>query len=217
MKEAVTSFRKLGTFVPTQPGLAREIARTLPRRDGVRIVELGAGEGSITRAIVQELGALDYRFLVIEPNENLLAANQRSLLGRAGGREGRLGGVTSRGDGGGELYFLRDDALALGRILDDREMSLVDAIVSSLPLAYFTPIQRRDLFALAKDRLFEDGVFVQYRYTPGGVPELQPFFSRIRRRFVPHILPAWVFVCENSSGPNGARASGVLKPNRLKP
>jgi phospholipid N-methyltransferase len=205
MKEAVTSFRKLGTFVPTQPGLAREIARTLPHRDGIKVVELGAGEGSITRAIVQELGGLDYRFLVIEPNENLLAANQRSLLG--GPTAGQPRGNRRRCDGGGELWFLGEDALALGRILDEREMPAVDAIVSSLPLAYFTPIQRRDLFALAKDRLFENGVFVQYRYTPGGVPELQPFFSRIHRRFVPHFLPAWLFVCDNSVGPNGAQVA----------
>lgn len=197
MREAVTSFRQLGTFIPTQPWLARDIARSLPRREGVRVVELGAGEGSITRAIVRELGERDYRFVVIEANENLLAANRQSIMGRAaGGRcasEGALQEALAR-----RLLFLREDALALGRILDEWDMAAVDAIVSSLPLAYFTPLQRRDLFALAKGRLVEEGVFVQYRYTPVGLRELRPFFSRIERRYVPHFLPAWVYVCGNS-------------------
>jgi phospholipid N-methyltransferase len=181
MKEAVISFRQLGTFLPTQSNLARSMARSLPHRSGMKIVELGAGEGSITRAIVHELGEIDYQLLVIEPNENLLTANQQSI------------------HSGTRLDFLPADAFSLGRILDDRRISPVDAIVSSLPLFYFSPVQRRDLFALVKDRLAREGMFIQYRYTPAGVRELQPFFSRIHRRFVPHLFPAWLFICANGA------------------
>ena len=206
MREAVISFRQLGTFLPTQSCLARNIARTLPHRDGMKIVELGAGEGSITRAIIHELGEIDYRFLVIEPNENLLTANQQSICLLAGLPEDQDYGdpvPAARGDSRRHLHFLPADAFALGRILDDRHISSVDAIVSSLPLFYFSPLQRRDLFALAKDRLAQEGIFIQYRYTPAGVGELQPFFSRIHRRFVPNFLPAWLFVCENTASSPG--------------
>jgi phospholipid N-methyltransferase len=193
MKEAVGSFRVLGTFLPAQPLLAQKIARNLPRRPGMRIVELGAGEGSITRAIVEELAATEYEFLVIESRKTLLNANQGSILGadRNGG-DGDL-----RRSAGARLTFLPADAFTLGRILDQRGILWVDAIVSSLPLFYFTPVQRRDLFALAQDRLNRSGIFIQYRYTPQGLDELRPFFQRVNRSFVPNLLPAWLFICRN--------------------
>jgi phospholipid N-methyltransferase len=187
MKEAVGSFRELGAFLPTQPLLAHKIARNLPHRPGIRIVELGAGEGSITRAIVEELAATDYELLVIESRTNLLTANEKSIRDRAGSGVHRR--CASR------ISFLLEDAFSLGRILDQRGISWVDAIVSSLPLFHFAPAQRRDLFALAQDRLNRTGVFIQYRYTPQGLDELRPFFDRVHRSFVPNVLPAWLFVC----------------------
>jgi phospholipid N-methyltransferase len=198
MKEAVGSFRELGTFLPTQPFLAQKIARSLPHRPGMSIAELGAGEGSITRAIVDELRGMDYEFLVIEPRETLLSANEKSIrVSRSGtGAQRRMSGL--RGNGGARLAFLLDDAFALGRILDDRGIGWVDAIVSSLPLFYFSPIQRRELFALARDRLTPEGVFIQYRYTPQGLDELRPYFGWIHRSFVANVLPAWLFVCRNA-------------------
>jgi phosphatidylethanolamine/phosphatidyl-N-methylethanolamine N-methyltransferase len=191
IREALTSFRQLGTFLPTQTHLAQSIARTLPQRDGLNIIELGAGEGSITRAIVSQLDGVQYRFLVIELNGKLLKANQATIHSNPRRRAARASK--------GRLAFIQEDAFALERILEDQQMTTVDAMISSLPLYYIPAAQRKYLFAMAKDRLGQQGVYVQYRYTPQGTDELEPFFSHIRRRFVLNLLPAWLFVCHNQA------------------
>jgi phosphatidylethanolamine/phosphatidyl-N-methylethanolamine N-methyltransferase len=202
IKEAMSSFRQMGTLLPTQTHLAHSVARTLPRRNGLNIVELGAGEGSITRAVVRELGKLEYRLLAVELNETLLRANRRTLASRCNGSAGRV-------------VFVQGDAFAFGRILEEQKMPRVDVVISTLPLYYFPPSQRKGLFAMARERLGEAGMYVQYRYTPDGMDELRPFFSRIQRRFVLNLMPAWLFVCDNHE--NGvtsrSRRPGMEEPS----
>jgi phosphatidylethanolamine/phosphatidyl-N-methylethanolamine N-methyltransferase len=201
IKEAMSSFRQMGTLLPTQTHLAHSIARTLPRRNGLNIVELGAGEGSITRAIVRELGKLEYRLLAVELNETLLRANRQALASRFNGSAGRV-------------VFVQGDAFGFGRILEEQKMPNVDVVVSTLPLYYFPPNRRKGLFAMARERLGEAGMYVQYRYTPDGLDELRPYFSRIQRRFVLNLMPAWLFVCDNQENGVTSRHAwpGLQKP-----
>ena len=126
-----------------------------------RIVEYGAGDGVITEALLAHLasGATLYG---IERNP----------------------------------AFLRD----LGRIRDPRfrlcagdvrsEMAALfaqtgggfDAIVSSLPLAMFTPDERASVVQVARDALRPGGRFIVCQYTPLILPLLRAHFHHVRIR-----------------------------------
>lgn len=189
VREASTSFRQMGTFLPAQRHLARKVSEAVPRRDGVTIMELGAGEGCLTRAIVRQLDGLAYRFLVIELSRPLIEANRQAI--------GVCFSLQEDPAKRGRLHFLQGDALAFESTLRQLGLSRVDAVVSSLPLQYFSCKQRLRLFRSVRNVLGQEGVFVQYRYTPRGVAELSRYFGQVRRRFVLNVLPAWLFVCNH--------------------
>ena len=79
-----TEFKTTGTFFPSSKWAARELARPLTEanrespRTPKKILEIGAGTGSVTREIVKELEDGDY-LAVCELNSRLMEELQRRL------------------------------------------------------------------------------------------------------------------------------------------
>lgn len=191
MREALTSFRQIGTFFPAQRLVIKAIVNALPYHPGVTIVELGAGEGCITRGILRKFDGMDFRLVVVEVNENLVRANLESMKLPPDQREARINGA--------RVSFLCDDAFALPELLQAQGLSKVDAVLSSLPLSH-CPREQRDRFLQSiRAALRDPGVFIQYRHTPRGLRELQGHFDQVQRQFALNLLPAWIYTCATSS------------------
>ncbi|MBM3881719.1 MAG: hypothetical protein FJ387_18675 [Verrucomicrobia bacterium] len=210
LKEALTSFRRMGAFLPAQRHLIDAVVNALPRRNRLTIVELGAGEGCITRAVVRKLDGLEYQLLVFELSDALLEANRHAL------------GVPSRRTHAqihrGTLALLKQDAFRFPDVLAEHGVSHVDAVLSSLPLSHSPAARRRAFIESVRTTLADQGLFVQYRHTPRGAHELHDCFLDVQRRFVVNLMPAWVYTCRRPARAGApARSENRAPPARTRP
>ncbi len=98
-REAFANPREIGAVIPSSPNLARRMARLVPADHPGLVVELGAGTGVVTKALLDR-GIAPHRLFAIELSPSLAgllrtrfhdaqvlcgdAANLRRLLRRAG-------------------------------------------------------------------------------------------------------------------------------------
>jgi phosphatidylethanolamine/phosphatidyl-N-methylethanolamine N-methyltransferase len=128
----------VGALVPSGRLLARYMASGLGA--GSRVIELGAGTGCVTRAILQA-GVRSDDLTVVEQNEDFCR------LLRA-----RFPSVT----------VLEADARTLAQCSDG--IGDADCVVSSLPLLLFSAADRADVLRSAFALLKRGGVFQQFTY-----------------------------------------------------
>jgi len=133
--------RRTGAIVPSSRDLARTIADGLDRDDYTTILELGAGTGSVTRALARRFGA-----------ERVVALELSPALARQARR--RNPGVT----------VIEGCATRVESLLDRYDCDRL-AMVSCLPLLSL-PALRRSLLDVAARRVGSKGCFVQFTYSP---------------------------------------------------
>ena len=136
--------RKMGAIAPSAPALARHMARAARRadRDGGRVVELGPGTGSVTRALLQA-GISEDRLVLVERDRHLHAWLAE-----------RFPGVT----------VLHSDARRLGGVLPSGWAGRVSTVVSSLPLNSLARSERDEIVHAAFRVLSSEGCLIQYSY-----------------------------------------------------
>ena len=198
LKEALSSFQRVGAFLPAQKLLVNAVVEALPSRNSMTIVQLGAVEGSTTRAIMHKMDGLEYRLKAFELNEMLLDANRRAL-----GRPACRPAAPMQRE---RIELPQQDAFAFAQALTQRGVARVYAVLSLLPLSHCSPARRQSLLQSIITMLREEGIFVQYRHTPRGLRELKRCFPDVQRRLVFNVLPAWVYTCRKAG-----RASTPLK------
>jgi phosphatidylethanolamine/phosphatidyl-N-methylethanolamine N-methyltransferase len=184
---ALRSPREVGTFLPSGPELARRLAAVIPPsghpgRPAV-VVEVGAGAGAVTAAIVQQVDE-DAVVIAVEKDPELAEQLRTRQLG---------------------VYVVTADAITLPAILADHGVDCADAIVSVLPWTLFGPQQQRELLATFAGALQPDGVFTAAAYSMGyWTPAARRFRHELKRFFglvLPtrtmwrHLPPAMTYVC----------------------
>lgn len=163
----------VGLPFPSSGWTARRLARAALEAaipNGGPVLELGAGTGSVTRALV-ELGCPVQQIVAIEHDRELC----RSLEQRFPG-----------------LQVLQGDALALGRTLAQDGPSSVRVVVSGLPMRAIPSAAATRCYADAFDLMPAGGAIIQYTYgvRPPVDPRLMPglqasFVGREWRNFPP--------------------------------
>jgi phosphatidylethanolamine/phosphatidyl-N-methylethanolamine N-methyltransferase len=133
---------KMGACLPSSRSLARAMARQVDiMRDGT-IVELGAGTGVVTQALV-EAGIAKNKLLVIEREKKLY-----ELLGSAFP----------------DLQLLCADAMELGEVLEKSGVRQVNAIVSSLPFLMMPTHVRHKIEEQMANSIGDEGIIIQFTY-----------------------------------------------------
>ena len=180
---ALRSPREVGTLLPSGPELARRLAAVVPRSGRPVVVEVGAGAGAVTAAIVQQA---DQGAVVIAVEKDADLAERL--------RARRLG-----------VQVVTADAATLPAILADHGVDCADVIISVLPWTLFGPQQQRELLSIFAAALQADGVFTAAAYSLGyWTPaarrfrrELERFFGEVlpTRTMWRHLPPAMTYVC----------------------
>ncbi|MCY4478051.1 MAG: methyltransferase domain-containing protein [Gammaproteobacteria bacterium] len=134
--------RAVGAVVPSGASLGRLMARGCEA--GARVVEVGAGTGALTRAILNT-GVSERDLCLVESDESFVGILRESFP---------------------RARIVQGDATALGEHLEDLT-GRVDFIISGLPLLLFSDARKRRLLAAAFGLLDEGGAFHQFTY--GGV------------------------------------------------
>ena len=138
-RSLISDPRSVGAVVPSGPALGRLMARGCGT--GARVVEVGAGTGALTRAIL-DTGVSESDLCLVESDERFV-----EIL-----RERFPGARTVHGD-----------ATSLGEHLEDLT-GRVDFVISGLPLLLFSEAQKRRLLAAAFTLLGDGGAFHQFTY-----------------------------------------------------
>lgn len=132
----------IGAIAPTSIGMARKMTTPMRPDSGLPVLELGPGDGAITRAILER---------GIDPR-NLHSVEYC---------EGFLPGLRRRYPG---VNFIHGDASNISQIARERGLERFDVIISALPLLNFPIMQRVRLINAALGLLEPGRPLVQFSY-----------------------------------------------------
>jgi phosphatidylethanolamine/phosphatidyl-N-methylethanolamine N-methyltransferase len=190
---AMRSPRDVGTLLPSGPELARRLAAVIPGagpagRPAV-VVELGAGAGAVTGAIVQQTNS-DTVVIAVEKDPELAERLRSRKLG---------------------VRVVTADAATLPAILAVHGVDCADVIVSVLPWTLFGPQRQRQFLTTFAAALHIDGVFTAAAYSLSySTPAARRFRRELERAFgevLPtrtmwrHLPPAMTYVCRYPVSP----------------
>jgi phospholipid N-methyltransferase len=178
MRAFLTQGKRVASFAPSSRFMARKLIDGIDWARTRTIVELGAGTGPITAAMVRHAGP-DTKLVVIELDP--------TLCGRL---RDRFRGVPN-------VDVVLGDATKFGDLLRERGIHTVDHVLSGLPLPSF-PAAARDAILDTSARIIgAGGTFRQLTVMPLIYYKLYcRYFESVRFRFVPFNLPpGGVYVC----------------------
>lgn len=159
--------KQCGTFTESGRVLARRMAEEI--RGSCRVVEFGAGTGSVTREILKQLPA-DGCLTCFEINPDFCECLQEIDDPR--------------------LRIINEDAQNCERYVEKP-----DCVISGLPLTLFSRETLGHILAISS----KSGKYIQLQYTPFLIGEIRRYFSQVKLRFVPqNFPPAFVYVCGHS-------------------
>ncbi len=170
LREAVMHPSAVGALFPSSRRLAYSLAQQLPvnTSSSDRVVELGAGTGAITAALLNQKN-LSCKLIVIERSAKL----SRHLEQRFPG-----------------LSIIQGDARLLHILIKDTANNPIQAIVSSLPLRSLSPPTIKDIGIAINQVLKKGGLFIQYTYSLWGPPlSPSPKLKLIHHQWVWQNLP----------------------------
>lgn len=134
--------RSIGAVSPSGRFLARAMAAPVPLDGGARIVELGPGTGSVTKALLGH-GVPPERLVLIEYSADFCALLRKRFPG---------------------VMVIEGDAYAAEQTLATHHVTQVGAFVSSLPL-FSQPLARRIALLRAVAKHLPPGAdFIQFSY-----------------------------------------------------
>lgn len=135
---------KIGAFLPSSKGLARAMASAVDLSRPGAIIELGAGTGVVTHALLQA-GVKSDKLVVIERDVMLHEHITKHFP---------------------QLNILCADAIELDKELAKIGVTKVNAVVSSLPFLVMPKEVRNAIQAQMAKVIGEDGVIIQFTYGP---------------------------------------------------
>lgn len=146
--EAVMHPSRVGALFPSSKRLAHSLAQQIAANPPGLVVELGAGTGAITAALINQKN-LFRQLIVIERSVKL--SNH----------------LTQRFP---ELNIIHGDACQLHKLINQYASFPLQAIVSSLPLRTLSPCIIKKIGAEINQILIKAGLYIQYTYSLWGKP-----------------------------------------------
>ena len=132
----------VGAIAPSSAVLARAMIRGVNFRGAVRIVELGPGTGSFTRAILERIGPLT-RFVAIELDAKFAEEVRRQWP---------------------TIECVNASAETLSTIARERDLVPIDHVISGLPFASLPGPMTQQILDGLRDTLRPGGTFTTFQY-----------------------------------------------------
>ena len=172
LREAVRNFRSTGAIASSSPALVKRLVERLPDDRPLRIVELGPGDGCVTRAILDK----------VHPDSSVTAFEINPTF------VDFLQGIDDD-----RLRVLAEGA---EHINDHFTPGSVDYVISSLPLSMMPKEVKADILEQARHALGPDGAFFQYQYALQDYSLLKHVFGKVNVSFtLANLPPAFIYSC----------------------
>ena len=171
LKEALHAPLRVGAVAPSSPRLAEMMARRAVADRPRQILEVGAGDGAITKALLAARSK-ETHLLICERSETFRPALEQLLA-----------------DETNVTLFIGDV-----QALSDSWSGQIDVIVSGLPFASFSATLRHDLLAQFQTLLRSGGHFIAFQYTRFQFKMFRDYFQEHSYSHTFYNLPpAYVF------------------------
>ncbi len=171
----IKSFKTSGTITPSSPRLIERLLAPIDFNSARCIVELGPGNGCVTKAILEKLHP-DCLLVCFELNSTFI--EQLELIADP------------------RLRVVNACASSIRQELDKLGIEAVDHVVSSLPLALIDTAVVNNILVSVGNNLKPGGYFQQYQYTLKNYGDMKPVFSDVKLRFTfRNVPPAFVYEC----------------------
>jgi len=174
-REGIRNLRTTGTITRSSRFLCREMIRPVNFDEAKIIVELGAGDGVITRHILARMSA-DAKLISFEVNGKFC-----QIL---------------RGIKDPRLVVVEDSAEHISTQLKEHGFDHADYIISALPFLSLPKELGTDILRKSAASLKDGGLFVQMQYSLLLKYLYDSIFDKVTLRFVPlNVPPAFVLIC----------------------
>ncbi|MBI2633042.1 MAG: methyltransferase [Parcubacteria group bacterium] len=165
----------VGAIAPSSRFLSQAIVEEINFKNAKVILEIGAGQGHITREIIGKLRN-DQKLISFEINKkftNMLKDIQKD-----------------------NVVVIEDSAEKIEEYMRIHNIKKVDSIISSLPFTSWNPKIVHSFFECFKKILSPQGNYIQYAAYPRHYGIYKQYFQSIRFKYVfLNIPPTVVYVC----------------------
>ncbi len=171
----IKNIRMTGTITPSSRVLVRHLLKPIDFSTARCIVELGPGNGCVTKALLQRMHE-DCQLICLELDNEFAARLQLIEDSR--------------------IHVYNACASSIRSILDELDIVDVDHVVSSLPLALIDDDVVQEILSVVGSNLREGGRFLQYQYSLANYGDVKPLFSDVKLHFtLRNMPPAFVYEC----------------------
>ncbi len=179
LRESIRNMRTMGSVAPSSRFLCRSIAAKIDPARAQVVVELGPGDGAVTRYLLDRL-APEGRLLVFEINP-VFVEKIRLELDDA------------------RLLVIHDSAENMGLHLTKNGITAVDYLVSGIPFIMLPEVLAHAIINTCRRWLRPGGWFIQFHYSPRLVGFYRSVFGNADVEFVPlNFPPAIVISCKKN-------------------
>lgn len=167
----------MGTVVRSGPAMCRKMVQNIHSETDLFIIELGAGDGVITKYILSKM-AENAKLFVFEINPELCEVISDIQDSR--------------------MVLINDGAQNMSIHLQKHGIEKVDIIISALPFLVIPDDLTQEILQLCKSTLKSGGYFIQMHYIKSISKMYKSIFGNVHTSYVPlNIPPGYVFACKN--------------------
>ncbi len=177
LRESLRNLRLTGSVAPSSRFLCRAVASKIDPLNAQTVVELGPGDGVITRFILNRLRP-DSRLIIFEVNP-VFVAKIRATFDDP------------------RMVIIHDSAENMGQHFQALGIEEVDYFISGIPFVMLPESLAELVTTLCKSWLRKSGKFIQFHYSPLLLGLYRRVFGNLKVEIVAlNIPPAIVVSCE---------------------
>ena len=175
-RTSIKHLKTVGTITRSSKFLCKDMIKHVDFSKARSIVELGAGDGVITKHILKAMHP-DAKLLTFEILPKMF--DQLNAIGDD------------------RMYAIQDSAEKIGEYLEKHDMGEADFIISAIPFVAFPEELTYKILNECKTHLKKDGKYIQVHYSLLTKKIYQEIFGNVDVSFTPlNVPPAFVLVSE---------------------
>jgi phospholipid N-methyltransferase len=179
LSQSLKNIKTVGTITRSSPYLCKEIIKQLTWTEPLIILELGAGDGVITKHILKKMSS-DSKLISLEINPVFCEM---------------LNEIKDK-----RLSIICVDALHLDLILSKFHIHQVDHVISAIPFVILSEENAIKIIQICHERLKDGGKFIQVHYSLLTKKLYERVFGFVQVKFVPfNIPPAFLLSMQKSN------------------
>lgn len=179
LREGLKDLKTVGTLTRSSRFLCKKMVKQVDYSDARYIVELGAGDGVITKYILEEMSD-DTKLMAFEVNDKF-CDNLRDIPDD-------------------RLIVIEDTAEKLPSYMEEHGFDQLDAVLSAIPFVVIPDDVSYEIIEQCRDNMRDGSPYIQVHYSLLTRKMYKKIFGNVDVNFVPfNIPPAFVLVSNRNS------------------